>query len=390
MTILRACVFILHFTLVPIMIGRLITYRARTGWIADYLVGFFGNLAIFYILYSIVEWIQNWCTFVDPVIGGFTLLLKVYGFVLAVLLILWMCLERKSLSKAITKVRIKLINGKLDLIADRFNMIYLLIFIIILVFQMYMAFAYEINQWSYDDYDYVVTSQDTITSDTLSYVNFIDGTMPNVAEKRAVASWGTYVSMLAKTTGFEVTTVYHTILPVFLLLLAYINFYYIAKFLFKKLEDRLVFLIILSVAYIFGLYSHYSSTFRLLGAIWQGKAVLSVIAVPFFMFFLIRAYKEKISNTYLLPIAAISLGVSSLTSLAALFIPILVVLVWLLMCIYHRKIYAVRYLVASLIGPIYLVVFYAFIWMLQHDMQGYDHKYFKFRKTTSWWQRWFH
>lgn len=390
MTILRACVFILHFTLVPIMIGRLITYRARTGWIADYLVGFFGNLAIFYILYSIVEWIQNWCTFVDPVIGGFTLLLKVYGFVLAVLLILWICLERKSLSKAITKVRIKLINGKLDLIADRFNMIYLLIFIIILVFQMYMAFAYEINQWSYDDYDYVVTSQDTITSDTLSYVNFIDGTMPNVAEKRAVASWGTYVSMLAKTTGFEVTTVYHTILPVFLLLLAYINFYYIAKFLFRKLEDRLVFLIILSVAYIFGLYSHYSSTFRLLGAIWQGKAVLSVIAVPFFMFFLIRAYKEKISNTYLLPIAAISLGVSSLTSLAALFIPILVVLVWLLMCIYHRKIYAVRYLVASLIGPIYLIVFYAFIWMLQHDMQGYDHKYFKFRKTTSWWQRWFH
>ena len=390
MTILRACVFILHFTLVPIMIGRLITYRARTGWIADYLVGFFGNLAIFYILYSIVEWIQNWCTFVDPVIGGFTLLLKVYGFVLAVLLILWICIERKSLSKAITKVRIKLINGKLDLIADRFNMIYLLIFTIILVFQMYMAFAYEINQWSYDDYDYVVTSQDTITSDTLSYVNFIDGTMPNVAEKRAVASWGTYVSMLAKTTGFEVTTVYHTILPVFLLLLAYINFYYIAKFLFRKLEDRLVFLIILSVAYIFGLYSHYSSTFRLLGAIWQGKAVLSVIAVPFFMFFLIRAYKEKISNTYLLPIAAISLGVSSLTSLAALFIPILVVLVWLLMCVYHRKIYAVRYLVASLIGPIYLVVFYAFIWMLQHDMQGYDHKYFKFRKTTSWWQRWFH
>jgi len=375
---------------VPIMIGRLITYRARTGWIADYLVGFFGNLAIFYILYSIVEWIQNWCTFVDPVIGGFTLLLKVYGFVLAVLLILWICLERKSLSKAITKLRIKLINGKLDLIADRFNMIYLLIFIIILVFQMYMAFAYEINQWSYDDYDYVVTSQDTITSDTLSYVNFIDGTMPNVAEKRAVASWGTYVSMLAKTTGFEVTTVYHTILPVFLLLLAYINFYYIAKFLFRKLEDRLVFLIVLSIAYIFGLYSHYSSTFRLLGAIWQGKAVLSVIAVPFFMFFLIRAYKEKISNTYLLPIAAISLGVSSLTSLAALFIPILVVLVWLLMCIYHRKIYAVRYLVASLIGPIYLVVFYAFIWMLQHDMQGYDHKYFKFRKTTSWWQRWFH
>ena len=80
---------------------------------------------------------------------------------------------------------------------------------------------------SYDDYDYVVTSNDTIDSDTISYVNFIDGTMPNVSEKRAVASWGTYVAMLAKLSGFEVTTVYHTILPVLLLLVAYLDFYYI-------------------------------------------------------------------------------------------------------------------------------------------------------------------
>ena len=196
--------------------------------------------------------------------------------------------------------------------------------------------------------------------------------------------------MLSSTSGFEVTTVYHTLLPVVLLLIAYINFYYIATFLFQKLEDRFVFLIVLSVSYIFGLYSHYSTTFRLLGALWQGKAVLSVIAVPFFMLYLIRSYKKEVKSEYMLPIAAISIGVSSLSSLAVLFVPILTALIWFLMCIYMRKIYGVRYLIASLIGPIYVGVFYILIWMLQYDMQGHEKKFFRFRKRNEWWLQWFH
>ena len=390
MILIRALAFLLHFTLVPVAVGRLITYRARTNWIADYLVGFFGNLAIFYVLYTVIEWIQNWCTLNDPLHGAYTMLLRVYGIVMIVLFIAWLWLDRKQILRTHMKMRFKVAGVREQIRENRFNVVYAMIFLLILALQLYMAYGYEINEWSYDDYDYVVTSKDTITSDTISYVNYIDGTLPNVQEKRAVASWGTYVAMLSSTSGFEVTTVYHTLLPVVLLLIAYINFYYIATFLFQKLEDRFVFLIVLSVSYIFGLYSHYSTTFRLLGALWQGKAVLSVIAVPFFMLYLIRSYKKEVKSEYMLPIAAISIGVSSLSSLAVLFVPILTALIWFLMCIYMRKIYGVRYLIASLIGPIYVGVFYILIWMLQYDMQGHERKFFRFRKRNEWWLQWFH
>ncbi len=387
--IIRVLLFLLHFTVIPMAVGSLITYRLKTHVIADYLVGFFGNLAIFYVLYSIVEWIQNWSTFDEVVIGGFTLLLKLYCIVIVILVLIWILLERKKFKKIPNRIMTWQLDSMNVFKSDKYVAIYMLMFAILLAVQLYMAFAYQINEWSYDDYDYVVTSKDTIETDTLSYVNFIDGTMPNVAEKRAVASWGTYVSMLAKTTGFEVTTVYHSILPVFLLLLAYSAHFYISTFFFKKGEDKYIFLTILSVGYIFGLYSHYSLTFRLLGAIWQGKAVLSVIAIPFFMIFLIEAYSKDDKKGYFLPILATSLGMCSLTSLSLMVVPVEAVFIWVVMCIYKRKLQSVSCLIASLIGPLYVGVFYAMIWMLQQDMQSNGFKYFKFRTTTNRWEKWF-
>jgi hypothetical protein len=160
--------------------------------------------------------------------------------------------------------------------------------------------------------------------------------------------------------------------------------------LLKKMEDRFIFLIILSVANIFGLYSHYSSTFRLLGAIWQGKAVLSVIAIPFMLVYLLRLYKKEIKTAYVLPIAAISLGASSLTSLAEMLLPIFMLIIWIVMCIYNRKIYGIRYLLASLVGPAYVGLFYIFIRLLQLDMQSGGEKFFKKRIEKQWILKWFY
>ena len=390
MTIIRALILLLHFTLVPVAVGRLITYRARTNWIADYLVGFFGNLAIFYILYSIAEGLQNWCTVKEPVHGAFTLLLWMYGIVTVIIVVAWLLLDCRKFKRLSRKLRFKAAEVKTDIAKDKFTIVYAIIFAVLLLFQLYMAYGYEINQWSYDDYDYVVTSKDSIETDTVSYVNYIDGTMPNVAEKRAVASWGTYVAMLSVNSGFEVTTIYHTILPVFLLVIAYATYYFMTSILLKEMEDRFIFLIILSVANIFGLYSHYSSTFRLLGAIWQGKAVLSVIAIPFMLVYLLRLYKKEIKTAYVLPIAAISLGACSLTSLAEMLLPIFMLIIWIVMCIYNRKIYGIRYLLASLVGPAYVGLFYIFIRLLQLDMQSGGDKFFKKRIEKQWILKWFY
>ena len=107
MIIIRALAFLLFFTVIPFAVGRLITYRARTGLITDYLIGFFGNLGIFYILYSIVFWIQIWITTNDPVSGGFSLLSNLYYIVTGILLVIWLISERKNYKKLFPKIGTK-------------------------------------------------------------------------------------------------------------------------------------------------------------------------------------------------------------------------------------------------------------------------------------------
>ena len=64
------------------------------------------------------------------------------------------------------------------------------------------------------------------------------------------------------------------------LLLAYSCYNYMAEDLYEKRKNRIIFLIFVSLLYLFGYHSHYSMTFRLLGPNSQGKAVLAVIFVP--------------------------------------------------------------------------------------------------------------
>ena len=371
---------LLFFTVIPFAVGRLITYKAKSNLISEYLIGFFGNLGIFYILFAFYNWAQIWKTYTDPVIGAFTKLCRTYLIVIALLVVLWIFLDRVAIKKSFGILKTKLEKYFSAIKKDKFVFFYTIVFAIVFVVQIYFALGYEVNEWSYDDYDYVVSSKDTVSSDTLTYINFIDGSMPNIAEKRAATAWVTYIAFLSKVSSFEVTTVSHTILPVLLLMVAYLNFYYIAGILFDELDNRLIAMILTSMAYIFGLYSHYSATFRLLGALWQGKAILTTIAVPFLVVYLIEIYAKEVETRYMLPIAAISLGACSLTLLSAFFIAISSLIVWIIMCVYHRRIYGFRYLLASLVGPAFLGIFYTMLWMLQQDMKNNEYKYFEFRK----------
>ncbi len=392
MTLIRAIAFLLHFTLVPVAIGRLITYRQepnnRDSAVATYILGLFGSFGIFYVFCALLEWHQYWNTFTEPFTGCFTALCIVYSLVIGILVIRWIIKDFQAI-----KSFKEYITGRVKSVIDtfksnRFTLIYSLIFLVLLMVQLYFAYGYEINEWSYDDYDYVVNSQDTIDTDTIAYVNYINGTAPFTSDKRAVTAWPTYIAYLAKISGFEVATVCHTILPVILLLIAYLVIYYIAEYLLKNTENRMVFMTLAAVLYIFGSYSHYSPSFRLLGALWQGKAVLSVIAIPFFIFYLIRNYDIPKKGTCI-PTALFSLGACSLTTMSALLITVAAVGTWICLSIYKRKIQSIRYFISSMIGVLFLIVFYILMSMLIHDMTNTENNYFIRGRDINWWYKWF-
>ncbi len=393
MILIRALAFLLHFTIIPVALGRLITYKQsdnKDSAIATYIIGLFGSFAIFYVLCSILEWHQYWNTFTEPFTGCFTALCIAYSTVITILLLIWLKKDKDAIKVCLTKLKTWAKEKFSYLKSNKFLLVYVIAFTILLIVQLYFAFGYEINEWSYDDYDYVVNSQDTITTDTIAYANYVNGEMPYTAEKRAVTAWPTFIAYMAKVSSFEVTTVCHTIMTVILLLVAYAVYYYIASFVFKNAENRFIFLVLLSVANIFGLYSHYSSTFRLLGAIWQGKALLTAVAIPFFTIYLFETYKNKFDKHKVMPLIMVSLGAASLTTMSALLLTIAAVSAWIAMSIYNRKIVDLRYLIASLFGVIFLAIFYTLMSALIKDMHRADgDATFRRGRDINWWYKWF-
>ncbi len=392
MTILGALLLLLHFTLVPLAVGRLITYPVKNPLhrqpAAVYVLGLFASFGVFFILYGILVWFQYWNTFDVPITGCFTALVWSYSVVIAILVILWLWLDRAAIKGIFSYIRQRLSGWQRDIKGDVFVLVYGIIFAAVLLAQLYFAYGYEVNEWSYDDYDYVVNSQDMISSDTLSYVSYTTGEMPNNQEKRVVVSWPAYISYLAKISGFEVTTVAHTIMPPLFLLIAYLVYFYLSGLIFTKLDNRLIFMILLAVGFAFGLHSHYSVSFRLLCTIWQGKAILSAIVVPFMITHLAFLYSDKVDRGNLLPLVSIAIGSCSLTTMSMLLFPMTVILMWLVMSIYHRRLYEVSYLIACLAGPVLALGFYFLITILFSDMQGLTH-YFIRGRDINWWYKWF-
>ncbi len=392
MTILGALLLLLHFTLVPLAVGRLITYPVKNPLhrqpAAVYVLGLFASFGVFFILYGILVWFQYWNTFDVPFTGCFTALVWSYSVVIAILVILWLWLDRAAIRGIFSYIRQRLSGWQRDIKVDVFVLVYGIIFAAVLLVQLYFAYGYEVNEWSYDDYDYVVNSQDMISSDTLSYVSYGTGEMPNNQEKRVVVSWPAYISYLAKISGFEVTTVAHTIMPPLFLLVAYLVYFYLSGLIFTKLDNRLIFMILLAVGFAFGLHSHYSVSFRLLCTIWQGKAILSAILVPFMITHLAFLYSDKVDRGNLLPLVSIAIGSCSLTTMSMLLFPMTVILMWLVMSIYHRRLYEVSYLIACLAGPVLALGFYFLITILFSDMQGLTH-YFIRGRDINWWYKWF-
>ncbi len=372
--------FLLQFTLVPVALGRLITYRVKNPNHKKpteiYLIGFLGSMSIFFVLCAGFTWWQNVNTVHEVVVGAFTYLKWTYSVLLAVLCVVWLVLDYKRILPFFATVKGSFCNFLNELKKDKYAIIYAAVFIVLLLVQIFFAFKFQINEWSYDDYDYVVNSHDTITHDMIADVNIISGTYPVTEPKRVATSWPTYIAYLSDISDFEVTTVCHTILPVVLLLMAYGVFYYMATDLFEKIDNRFIFMILLSVLMIFGGYSHYSISFRILCAIWQGKAVVCGIVLPFVFVYFSKLLKDEIENANMISLLAVTLGAASMTTMAALLLPLTLIAIFLVMGVYHRKIVGVRYLLAGLCGPGIQVVYYMLISMLLKEQQTWGKLWF--------------
>lgn len=181
-----------------------------------------------------------------------------------------------------------------------------------------------LNFQNSDDSFYVGLAEKSIDNPTLyrSDPSTGDPRFPLMSQYR-FESWELLIATISKVSGLGSAELAHTVLPFTLILLSYISYASLAKhFLPKRFLP--LFLIVLSLFHMFGGYSQYSQGSFLLTRIWQGKAILLHILIPFLISTTITAVKKP-SIYSLIELTVISFAGIALNPIAVYLIPILLV-----------------------------------------------------------------
>lgn len=175
-----------------------------------------------------------------------------------------------------------------------FEIIYCITFVSLLLVQLYLTIVMDPTYMTYDDTAYTAFSSDALATDYM-FITYPQTGVYMQLGFRVIQSSLLFPAYIVRMTGMPLTMVERTFSYALNLLLAYGCYVYMAEDLYKKREDRFIFLIFISVIYIFGYHSHYSMTFRLLGPNSQGKAILAVTLVPL-LFVLLRKWLSEPYN----------------------------------------------------------------------------------------------
>ena len=178
-----------------------------------------------------------------------------------------------------------------------YEFIYLFAFLLIFLFQIVQIIRMDITYMGYDDATYTTFGSDAIATDSLFQQYDMTGLFqpPSGIEVRYTFYTSLiYNAWISKMTGIPITMVARTVQAVYVFILAYMVYSYMAEELFSSRENRYIFLLLLSFLYLFGYYSHYSATFRLLGPNTQGKAIATTIMTPLLLILM----KKKMVEPY--------------------------------------------------------------------------------------------
>lgn len=157
--------------------------------------------------------------------------------------------------------------------------IYLALVILLIGFQVYMAFTRA--SFDGDDAYYGVQSLIAQQQDTLYRINPNTGRSSPLDIRHAMALMPIYEAFLGKMSGIHATIIAHSVAPVCLILLTYALYFQIGKKLFpEKRTETLRFLILMALFQIFGNVSIYTSETFFLTRTWQGKSLCGNFMIP--------------------------------------------------------------------------------------------------------------
>ncbi len=242
---------------------------------------------------------------------------------------------------------------------NRYERIYIVAFLVLLAVQIYYTLFYNMGWWESDDGGYVVYSSAGIHDDGmyLSDVTFGSRTV-NLELKRIFMCINNFFAASSLISGVPAAIMQHTVMAVFFLIFAYMCNYLLADGFIRECDNRWIFMVIISLAYLYGMFGEYSVTFRLLGPIWQGKAVLAVAILPFILYFYPKIYQEEFSIKTCALIVVLSMAAVSLTLGGIVTMFVVTGVLGFVYTIRRRDWKAVIYFACGCVFPLIIAIYY--------------------------------
>lgn len=288
--------------LVPVAVGLLV---AKTTGACE--CEFFTLASFAYVMGHVVMWAVFQLVAVPLILLKSTLsvvmILWIVGLLAVSIVLLWLvCSGRTGRVQAVSSEEKKHDESKPVLIFS------IVLAVILVGFQCYVYVRYM--HLDEDDARFVVNAVDAYDSGTMFLTHpatgNYEGTWIGEMVKDVSSPWSIYLAMLAKFAHIHPTILAHSVYPAFLLLAGYMAYYLMGTVFFRGDRTKSFLLVAITAAanMTFG-QSLWNQSYFSLVRIWQGKATVAGVMIPFLAYLLYRLYQNpKAVSGYLLLIPA--------------------------------------------------------------------------------------
>lgn len=151
------------------------------------------------------------------------------------------------------------------------------------------------TQYDEDDARFVVNALEAFDHDSMLLINPATGnyvgTWFDELAKDVVSPWMFYIALIAKIINIHPTIIAHTVLPGVLVAMSYGCYWLIAGRIYQKnWTQRCFFVILIAIINLYFTNSNLTQAVFLLTRVWQGKAVVAGVMIPFLMYLMLLLY----------------------------------------------------------------------------------------------------
>lgn len=211
--------------------------------------------------------------------------------------------------------------------------------LLVIAFQLYMYAAYMHSDE--DDSFYIATATTAVSTDTLFQFDPYSGVAYDTFPSRYVLSpFPIWIAVISRLFGIHTLILAHTVLPLILLPLSYVVCTLIGyEFFARNREKTACFVLFAAVIQMFSYTTTHTQGTVLLLRIWQGKAVLASILLPFVFYLGIRMIEHELERMDWLLLLCLMLACCVVSSMGIMLGAIMAGILGVLAAFYKKNIW---------------------------------------------------